>query len=223
VLATVTGVAVLAACGLEDHRESTGRGAPSAEPSVAPKAPLPSGKPLGPDAHVPTPSGVDDTDATSVAEAWVEVAYGYDTKYDSSPHDAVLRSARWFTADKAAAERSYRPASGAGEQWNSWAAHQAWTTVDLELDDDGDAPSDTATEAHRALFVDGTAYGRDGWTGTGPQATVYVKLVRSGKGEPWRVDEVRTVEAAVSAPEPSGINSSTASPTSAHSPSDRPE
>lgn len=221
VLATVTGVAVLAACGLEDHRETAGGSTSSAEPSIAPKAPLPSGEPLGPDAHVPSPTGVDDTDATAVAEAWVEVAYGYDTKYDSSPHDAVLRSARWFTTEKAKAERSYRPASGAGEQWNSWAAHQAWTTVDVELDDDGDAPSDSARDAYRALFVDGRAYGRDGWTGTGSQATVYVKLVRPGKGELWRVDEVRTVEAAVSAPE--STSDSAASSATSSSPSARPE
>lgn len=235
VLATVTGVAVLTACGLEDHRETAGGGETSAEPSIAPKAPLPSGKPLGEDAHVPSPSGVDDMDPTSVSRAWVEVAYGYDTKYDVSPHDAVLRTARWLTADKLKAERSYRPASGAGERWNSWAAHKAWTTVEVEFDDDGDAPSDTETEAYRAVFVDGKAYGRDGWTGTGPQATVYLKLVRSGKGEPWRVDDVRTVEAAAQPSTSPEASPSTASYTSfstmpvsfafasAVSPSDRPE
>jgi hypothetical protein len=211
VLATVTGVAVLTACGLQDHRETVGGGhGASAEPSIAPKAPLPSGRPLGDDAHVPSPSGVDDGDATSVSRAWVEVAYGYDTKYDMSPHDAVLRTARWLTPAKRKAERAYRPASGAGESWNSWAAHKAWTTVEVEFDDDGDAPSDTATEAYRAVFVDGEAHGRDGWTGTGPQATVYLKLVRSGKGEPWRVDDVRTVEAAAQPP-----TSPTASPSTA--------
>lgn len=186
------------------------------------------GEPLGPDAHVPSPGGVDDTDATAVAEAWAEVAYGYDTKYDSGPHDsgphdAVLRSARWFTAGKAKTERSYHPASGAGEQWNSWAAHKAWTTVEVEPDDDGDAPSDTTRDAFHALFVDGEAYGRDGWTGTGPQATVYVKPVRSGKGEPWRVDEVRTVEAAVQAPTPSTPNAAASPTPSPTSPSARPE
>ncbi|MEH0635718.1 hypothetical protein QBA35_20705 [Streptomyces bottropensis] len=218
VLVTVTGAAVLAACGLEDHRETVGGGTATSAPPFTPKAPLPSGRPLGADAHVPSPTGVDGTDATAVAEAWAQVAYGHDTKYDTGPHDAVLRSARWFTAAKAKAERSYQPASGAGEQWNAWAAHKAWTTVEVEPDDDGDAPPDSSRDAYRALFVDGTAHGRDGWTGTGPRATVYVKLARSGKGEPWRVDEVRTVEAAVSAPEPSGPDAA-----STTSPSARPE
>lgn len=217
--ATVTGVAVLAACGLEDHRETAGGGTATSAPPFTPKAPLPSGRPLGPDAHVPRPTGVDGTDATAVAEAWMQVAYGHDTKYGTGPHDAVLRSARWFTAARAKAERSYRPASGAGEQGNSWAAHEAWTTVDVEADD-GDAPADSARDAYRALLVDGTAHDRDGWTGTGPQATVYVKRVRPGKGEPRRVDGVRTVEAAVSAPAPSGPDSAAPSTTS---PSARPE
>jgi hypothetical protein len=184
---------------------------------------------------VPTPKKVDDKDATAVAEAWTEVAYGYDTKYDSGPHDAVLRAARWFTADKAEAERSYRPAAAAGEIWNTWAGHKAWTTVEVESDDDGDAPADTRTAAYRALFVDGEAHGRDGWTGTGPQATVYVKLVRSAKGGPWRVDDVRTVEAAAppsatpsaadtsSAASSSTASSSTATSSAATSPSERPE
>ncbi|MFI6490707.1 hypothetical protein [Streptomyces sp. NPDC050564] len=215
VVVSVTGLLALTGCGLQDHRDSVGvpGSSPSAVPSVAPKAPLPSGRPLGADARVPSPSGVDGTDATEVSEAWAEVAYGYDTKYDSGPHDAVLRSARWFTAKKAAAERSYRPASGAGNDWNTWAGHKAWTTVDVTADDDGDGPVDTAVLAYRALFVEGTAHGRDGWTGTGPRANVYLKLTRAGRGQPWHVDEVTAVEAAV----PPSPSSSSRSPSSASS------
>jgi hypothetical protein len=213
VVVSVTGLVALTGCGLRDHGESVGvpGSSPSAVPSVAPKAPLPSGRPLGADARVPRPTGVDGTDATEVSEAWAQVAYGYDTKYDSGPHDALLRSARWFTAKKAAAERSYHPASGAGNDWNTWAGHHAWTTVDVTADDDGDGPTDTAVLAYRALFVEGTAHGRDGWTGTGPRANVYLKLTRTGPGRPWHVDEVTTVEAAVP-PSPSSPSSASPSP-----------
>ncbi|MEU1200690.1 hypothetical protein ABZ446_31350 [Streptomyces sp. NPDC005813] len=215
---SVTGLVALTGCGLQDHRDVVGApgASPSAVPSVAPKAPLPSGKPLGADARVPSPSGVDGTDATDVSEAWAEVAYGYDTKYDSGPHDAVLRSARWFTAKKAAAERSYRPASGAGDVWNTWAGHKAWTTVEVTSDDDGDGPRDTAVLAYRALYVDGTAHGRDGWTGTGPRANVFLKLTRAGHGQPWHVDEVNAVEAAVPPP-PESSSASSSTPSSAAS------
>ncbi|WP_051371480.1 hypothetical protein [Streptomyces sp. 142MFCol3.1] len=215
---SVTGLLALTGCGLQDHRDVVGvpGASPSAVPSVAPKAPLPSGRPLGADARVPRPSGVDGTDATDVSEAWAEVAYGYDTKYDSGPHDAVLRSARWFTAKKAAAERSYRPASGAGDAWNTWAGHKAWTTVEVTPDDDGDGPRDTAVLAYRALYVDGTAHGRDGWTGTGPRANVFLKLTRAGQGQPWHVDEVNAVEAAAP-PSPESSSASSSTPSSAAS------
>ncbi|WP_369233926.1 hypothetical protein AB5J56_19040 [Streptomyces sp. R21] len=218
VAVSVAGLVALTGCGLQDQRVSgAGGSSPSAAPSVAPKAPVPSGKPLGADAHVPSPKGVDATDATAVAKAWAQTAYGYDTKYDTSPHDAVLRSARWFTASKAADERSYHPASGAGDDWNTWADHKAWTTVSVSYDDDGDGPTDTPARAYRALFVDGEAHGRDGWTGTGPRANVYLTLTRSGKGEPWRVSQVTTVEAAVppsGSPSPSSAASSSSAVTS---------
>ncbi|WP_328554024.1 MULTISPECIES: hypothetical protein [unclassified Streptomyces] len=213
---SATGVLALTGCGLRDHRDVVGApgSSPSAVPSVAPKAPIPSGRPLGADAHVPSPSGVDGTDATEVSEAWAEVAYGYDTKYDYGPHDAVLRSARWFTASKAAAERSYHPASGPGEEWNTWAGHRAWTTVDVTADDDADGPADTAVLAYRALFVEGTAHGRDGWTGTGPRANVYLRLTRAGGGRPWHISEATTVEAAAppTLPAPSSPSPSSLSP-----------
>lgn len=230
---SLAGLVALTGCGLKDHRGSAGAaGSSPSAPSVEPKAPLPSGKPLGADAQVPRPTGVQATDATAVSKAWTEVAYGYDTKYDSSPHDAVLRSARWFTAKKAADERSYHPASGAGEAWTTWADHKAWTTASVTFDDDGDGPTDTASLAYRALFVDGKAHGRDGWTGTGPRANVFLTLTRSGKGKPWRISQVTTVDAAVppsASPSSSGggagaasSSSSAASSSPASSFSDQP-
>lgn len=219
---SMAGILALTGCGLRDHRDEVGApgSSPSAVPSVAPKASLPPGRPLGTDAHVPSPSAVDGTDATEVSEAWAEVAYGYDTKYDYGPHDAVLRSARWFTPAKAAAERSYHPASGAGAEWNTWAGHRAWTTVTVTPDDDADGPADTAVLAYRALFVDGTAHGRDGWTGTGPRANVYLKLTRASGGRPWRVADVTTVEAADPPPPPSTSEpgASPSTPTSSSAP-----
>jgi hypothetical protein len=212
----VTGLALLSGCGLPDHRvDGAGEGGSApADRSFAPKAPVPSGKPLGADAHVPHPGVVDDNDATAVAKAWAEVAYGYDTKYDTSPHDAELRASRWLTERKAAAERTYQAASGPGNDWNTWAEHRAWTTVTVGSELEDDAPKDSEQVAYRSLVIEGTAHGRDGWTGTGPRLNAYVKLVRSAVGEPWRVDDVTVVEAA--AP-PSPEQSSTSASSSAGS------
>ncbi|MCN9241340.1 hypothetical protein NGF19_11155 [Streptomyces sp. RY43-2] len=218
VLAVVTGLALLSGCGLPDHRKNDVEqgGQASNEPSFTPKAPVSHGKPLGPDAQVPTPGVVDDNDATAVAKAWAEVVYGYDTKYDTSPHDAVLRATRFFTERKAAAERSYQSASGPGDGWNTWAKHQAWTKVTVSSELEDDAPRDAEQLAYRSLIVDGTAIGRDGWTGTGPRLNAYVKLVRSSVGKPWRVDDASVVEAAAPpSPQQSSSSSSSSSDSSA--------
>jgi hypothetical protein len=100
--------------------------------------------------------------------------------------------------------------------------HETWTTVELTADDDGDAPSDPRTPACRALFVEGTAHGRDRWTGTGPPADVSLKPVRSGTGKPWRVAEVTSAEAAVPPSAPAS-SSSPAARSALSSSTDRPE
>jgi hypothetical protein len=216
VCAAVTGLVLLTGCGLPGLREpavTVGAGGPTPHASspVA-KAPVPSGKPLDPDARVPAPVVEDENDATAVAKAWAEVTYGYDTAYDTSSYDAVLRSLRWCTERKSAAEKDFRPAAGPGHEWLTWASHDAWTTPKVTLETVDDAPDDTETIAHRSLVVDGTAHGRDGWTGPGPRLNAYVKLVRTSVGRPWRVDDVIVVEA-VSPPEPEASSSaSSASP-----------
>ncbi|MCP3766797.1 MULTISPECIES: hypothetical protein [unclassified Streptomyces] len=210
VLTALTGLALVTGCGLPDHRAPAARtdGPTTSEPAVAPKAPVPSGEPLGPDAHVPDPGVIDDNDATSVSKAWAETTYGYDTAYDTSPHDAVLRGVRWCTERKAAAERRFRPAGGPGDQWNTWERHRAWTTPSVSSELEDDAPRDSETIAYRSLVVNGTAQGRDGWTGTGPRLNAYVKLVRTAVGKPWRVDDVTVVEAVT----PPGQDGASASP-----------
>ncbi|WP_371577807.1 hypothetical protein [Streptomyces sp. NBC_01314] len=210
-LTSATALALLSGCGLPDHRRAdTGQsGGPSAsaQPSIAPKAPVPSGKPLGLDAHVPVQRAVDDNDATAVSQAWAELAYGYDTKYDASPHDAVLRATRWSTKRRATIERSYRAASGPGDDWIIWARHQAWTTVTVSVELEDDAPKDSAKVAYRNLVVEGKAQGRDGWNGRGPRLNAYLKLVRSASGKAWRVDDVNVVEA-VDPPSPESPSAS---------------
>ncbi|WP_217245545.1 hypothetical protein [Streptomyces sp. AC602_WCS936] len=214
VVTATTGLVLLSGCGLPDHREAGSRsdGSTSQQPSILPKVPVPSGKPLGPDAHVPDLGAVDDSDATAVSKAWAETTYSYDTKYDTSPHGAVLRGTRWCTERRASAERRYRPAAGPGSEWNDWERHQAWTTVTVSSELVDDAPRDTEGIAYRSLVVAGTAHGRDGWTGTGPRLNAYVKLVRTAVGEPWRVDDATVVEAATppkpnESPEPTGSSS----------------
>ncbi|KAF4410152.1 hypothetical protein [Streptomyces lycii] len=210
-LAAATALVALAGCGLPGLDRSDSGAAE--ETSVAPKAPVPSGKPLDKDAKVPEPGPVDDRDATAVAQAWATAAYSYDTAYDAGPHDAVLRAGRYCTEKLAAADRSHRPAAGSGPEWAAWAEHRAWTRVKLEVESDGDAPADTATTAWRQLAVTGTAKGRDGWEGDGPRLHAFVELRRGGEGEPWRVNQVNVVEAAGPPSPAPGASTATGTPT----------
>ncbi|MEU7486826.1 hypothetical protein [Streptomyces sp. NPDC042319] len=194
--AVAVSLTALAGCGLPGLERPEQKVKPT-EPSFAEKAPLPSAKPLGPDAKVPEAPKPDRSDATAVAEAWALVAYSYDTKYDMSPHDAILRAIPYLTSKKAKDERSYHPAAGAGNEWNTWAKHKAWTKVKLHLEVDGDAPADTPTKAHRQISVAGTATGRDGWKGVGPRVQAFVTLVRTNKKADWQVSRVDAVPAAI--------------------------
>lgn len=203
-LATVAGLVVLTGCGLRDFREGAdgagGAPDPALSETVAPKAPVPQGKPLDAGAKVPAPPQADDQDATAVARAWATTAYGHDTAYDAGPQDAVLRAARYLTDERAAAEREHRSAGGTGNDWNVWAEHKAWTTVQVSVDDDahdGEVPPDSPTVVYRVLYVEGKAQGRDGWSGAGPLLTAALKLSRSADGGPWRVADVQVTPAAV--------------------------
>ncbi|MFI9028573.1 hypothetical protein [Streptomyces sp. NPDC053560] len=195
-VAVAASLAGLTGCGLPGL-ESPDEKPKATQPSFAEKAPLPSASPLGPDAHVPEAPDPDRHDATAVAKAWALMAYSYDTKYDVSPHDAILRTTPYLTSKKAKDERSYHPAAGAGNEWNTWAKHKAWTKVKLHLEVDGDAPADTPTKAHRQISVAGTATGRDGWKGVGPRVQAFVTLVRTSAKDDWQVSRVDAVPAAV--------------------------
>ncbi|MBD3547942.1 MULTISPECIES: hypothetical protein [Streptomyces] len=203
VLVTAVGAAVLAGCGLKDLREESDGAGGGTDPGSAasdtftPKAPVPRGKPLDGGSRLPAAPKPDDGDPTSVARTWATVAYGYDTAYDQGRQDAVLRTLPFLTTARASAEREHVSAGGTGGDWNVWAGHRAWTTVRLTFEDgDDDLPPDTPVLAYREIFVEGTAHGRDGWTGPGPRLMASVKLTRT-VGGPWRVADVRVVEEAL--------------------------
>ncbi|MCG7524559.1 hypothetical protein MHW47_08935 [Streptomyces sp. OfavH-34-F] len=186
---------LLAGCAGERDGD-TGPTAPTVPATPSPKVPAASSRPLDHDAHVPRAGRIDEGDASAVALKWAEFAYGYDTAYDAHPHAARLRAARYLTPEKAAAATSYSPASGPGVQWNTWASHRAWTEAHAApAEPDEDAEPDTGTLAHRVVAVDGTAHGRDGWTGPGPRLHAYLTLTRTGPDAPWRVSDTDIVPA----------------------------
>ncbi|MFD3802268.1 hypothetical protein ACFWTC_01290 [Streptomyces sp. NPDC058619] len=198
VLAAVVGAALLTGCGLRDLREEKGAGPaqPSAVETFPVKAPVPPGKPLDGQAKVQPVPSPDPTDASAVARAWLATAYGYDTAYDSGPQDANIRAVAYLTEEQAGAEREYRPGAGSGSDWATWAQHRAWTTVEITADEDDQGPDGTPGASFQTYYVEGTAHGRDGWTGPGPRLTAVVQLTLTGPAG-WKVAGVTVTPAAV--------------------------
>ncbi len=197
-LATAAAAALLTGCGLRDLRDDKAAG--PVEPSVAEtfpvKAPVPPGKPLDAQAKVQPVPAPDPADPSAVARAWLATAYGYDTAYDSGPQDANLRALPYLTEEQANAERDYRPGAGSGSEWATWAEHRAWTTLEITADEDEQGPAGTPGASFQTFYVDGTAHGRDGWTGPGPRLTAVVKLTLTGPAG-WKVAGVTVTPAAV--------------------------
>ncbi|MCZ7458210.1 hypothetical protein [Streptomyces sp. WMMC940] len=160
------------------------------------KAPAPTSRPTDSGARLPQAKRIDESDASAVALEWARLAYGYDTAYDVHPHAGILRTARYLTAERREAERAYQPASAPGARWSTWSSHSAWISSAVELADLDEAPrADTPITAYRAVVVQGTAHGRDGWTGPGPQLHAYLTLARDSGSAPWRISEITTNEA----------------------------
>ncbi|MFJ1863764.1 hypothetical protein ACIOD1_03950 [Streptomyces sp. NPDC088097] len=197
-LAAAAGAVLLTGCGLRDLRDDKGAG-PAASPSVsetfAVKAPVPPGKPLDAQAKVQPVPSPDASDASAVARAWLATAYGYDTGYDNGPQDARLRALPYLTEEQANAERDYRSGAGSGWDWATWAEHRAWITLEITPDEDDQGPGGTSGASFLTFYVDGTAHGRDDWTGPGPRLTAVVKLTMAGPAG-WRVAAVIVTPAA---------------------------
>ncbi|MFJ2595422.1 hypothetical protein [Streptomyces erythrochromogenes] len=210
VLAAAASVALLTGCGLRDLRDDKGAepAAPSALPSFEAKAPVPPGKPLDAQSKVQRVTSPDPSDPNAVAQAWLATAYGYDTAYDNGPQDANLRALAYLTEEQAKAERDYRPGAGSGSDWATWAEHKAWTTLKITADEDDQGPGGTSGASFRTFYVDGTAHGRDGWTGPGPRLTAVVKLTMAGPAG-WKVAGVTVTPAAIP---PSAVATGTSSP-----------
>lgn len=130
---------------------------------------------------------VDRSNPTAVARAAITANWTSDTTVDSRPFAATLRSLIWYTPAAAAKVRAHPPTGPAGEQWSTWAAHRATTTVTMQLDQDAGAPPDTSTVAYRSFEVTVTAHGQAGWTAPASHYQCFVTLTRTSADAAWQV------------------------------------
>ncbi|MET9857817.1 hypothetical protein ABZY93_00610 [Streptomyces smyrnaeus] len=169
--------------------DGTGSGSPSPTGSTGSKQaeePPEGGEPKG---GVPRPEEVDQKDADAVAEGTLTAMWTYDTTVDRGPHDAGVRTANagWLTEKYTEQLRGHRARSAPGAQWDTWAQHRAYTTVELAKTEDAAKPADTDTEAWRQWTVTTTPHGRDGWQRKPTTVVAYVHLVRAKADAAWRV------------------------------------
>jgi hypothetical protein len=77
---------------------------------------------------------------------------------------------------------------------DEWRRHRAYLAVRLQpLVREAGAPSDGPKAAYRQWEMTTVPTGRDRWRGTPSKSVVYMALVRSSEGAPWRISDV-TVE-----------------------------
>lgn len=165
---------------------------PATSPPVSspPLRPRPLRKPGRLPVRLPDPRKVNFRDPTAVSRAALTVMWTVDTTSDTSQYQAELRAAPFCTPTYTDQLRRNPPRSGPGADWNTWAAHRAYTTAALQPAYD-DQPPDTPTQALRQWGVITHPVGRDGWHGRPVSATAFVTLTRGGPGQPWRVSGVR--------------------------------
>jgi hypothetical protein len=138
-----------------------------------------------------SPAHVDQHDPDAVARAALTVMYASDTRIDTSPHDAIVRAARYMTTKYAAELKAAQPHAAPGAQWQQWTDHHAYTTATITEANDAGRPADTPTTAYRQYTVSAVAHGDAGYTDTQQVGTAFVELTRAAAADPWRVATVQ--------------------------------
>jgi hypothetical protein len=73
-------------------------------------------------------------------------------RVDESPNDAIVRAAPLLDPKMAEAARVFRPATGAGAEWNSWVQQNAFVSAESTVGTQT-RPADTDTTALRYVSV----------------------------------------------------------------------
>ncbi|GHG64122.1 hypothetical protein [Streptomyces griseocarneus] len=200
VVATSTAMAVaLTACGSDNSPKDSGATAkpspppPTARPNAtySPPKPLPKGKEGTPKAGLP--QGVDEKDATAVAEAIAVTDWTFDTDLDSSPSDAQRRTMPWLADSLAKDVANAQPLAQPDAAWRKMAEHHGYTVATAKRAYD-DQQMDLDTEAYRQFEVTVKTLGRDDWKGPTDTWVQWIHLTRTDKDQPWKADTMRVAK-----------------------------
>jgi hypothetical protein len=98
------------------------------------------------------PTTVDTSNPDAVATAVVDTAYTMLPRVDESPNDAIVRAAPLLDQKMADAARAFRPATGAGAEWNNWVQQNAFVSAKSTVGTQT-CPADTDITALRYVSV----------------------------------------------------------------------
>lgn len=191
----------LAACGTSPPSPDDPADTGSSTAAVSSTPPATATTPSSPAPAYPTgtpgtprgssPAAVDQHDPDAIARAALAVMYASDTRIDTSPHDAIVRAARYMTTKYAAELKAAQPHAAPGAQWQAWTDHHAYTTATITEAADAGRPADTPTTAYRQYTVSAAAHGDAGYADTEQVGTAFMELTRAAAGDPWRVATVQ--------------------------------
>ena len=149
----------------------------------------------GPAAAGPDPAAVDRRNPDAVGRAFVQLAWTMDTRTDTGPAQAGRRAAALATPTLAGTLGGAVDQGAPGQQWATWAAHQAVTSVALAPNADT-PPHDTPTTVYRSWAITLTPRGR-GWTGPTVSLVAYLtvtNLAEPGAAARWAVADLKVAQ-----------------------------
>ncbi len=177
-----------------DYDGSVTPPAPSQTPYITPSIPLPpaTARPTnnpGTPGRAGTPRGLnpaatkpDRSDPNAVAAAFSLTLTTYDTRLDNQPADAGRRAATLAVPTLAAELRQPPPGGNPGAAWRALQSHNGYTQCTAT---DAGAPTDTPTQASRAIQTTCRSTGDNNWSADNPNQVIYLTLTKS-KGR-WSI------------------------------------
>ncbi|MFI5736182.1 hypothetical protein ACIA49_39070 [Kribbella sp. NPDC051587] len=176
-----------------DYNGSVTPPAPSQTPYITPSIPLPpaTGRPTdrpGTPGRTGTPRGLspaaanpDRSDPNAVAAAFSLTLTSYDTRLDNQPADAGRRAATFAIPALATELRQPPPGGNPGAAWRELKSHNGYTQCTATDATEAGAPTDTPTQASRAIQTTCRSTGDNNWSADNPTQVLYLTLSKVNK------------------------------------------
>jgi hypothetical protein len=174
-----------------DYNDAVTPTPPAETPYITPSNPLPPATALpadttGTPGRSGTPRGLspaaiapDRSNPTAVAAAFALTITTYDTRLDNQPADAGRRASILAVPALAAELRQPPPGGNSGDTWNALKSHNGYTQCTATDATEAGAPTDTATQASRAIQTSCRSTGNNNWSSDNPTQVIFLTLTKA--------------------------------------------